>query len=315
MSREDLIALDAMDTPDGVLELVTYRDRDATWVGIAKKDKGLVGAIGLHTGSRDSVVETTASIDRGWGVAFGAVAPGIVRAEVRNDDDEAFAARIVALPEGFDPDYRAVWGLADRCRERCDLIAFDAEGRPYDQIDPRVLGPLPSDADRIEAIRAHADISMRYYATAYLRESEENRRLLENYMGTTANVLALLEGAALDDRSMLARREKIIQRYIEQAKTDPLEPGVCSFCGRRPVAAWFEGPDFRTFVRSSAEVKATEAWLACETCLTLVGADDRDELARRGAERHRPNPNESAIQIERSLQDEDFWSRRRTNPR
>jgi hypothetical protein len=298
-----------METPDGVLELVTYRDQDATWVGIAKKDKGLTGAIGLHTGSRDSAVETSASIERGWGVAFGAVAPGIVRAEVRNDDDEAFVARILALPEGFDPDYRAVWGLAERCRERCDLIAFDAEGRPYDQSDPRMLAPPPSDADRIEAIREHADVSMRYYATAYLRESEESRRLLVTYMGTTANFLALLEGA-LDDRAMLARRERIVQRYIEQAKTDPFEPGVCSFCGRRPVAAWFEGPDFRTFVRSSTEVKATEAWLACETCLTLVEAGDRDELARRGAGRHRPNPNDSAIQIERSAQDEDLWSHR-----
>jgi hypothetical protein len=156
---------------------------------------------------------------------------------------------------------------------------------------------------------------MRYYATAYLRESDANRRLIENSMGTTANFLALLEGAALDDRSMVARREKIVQRYIEQAKTDPWEPGVCSFCGRRPVAAWFEGPDFRTFVRSSTEVKAKEAWLACETCRTLVDVDDRDELARRGAERHRPDPNESAIQMERGLQDENFWSRRRTNPR
>ena len=284
-------------------------------MGIAKKDKALVGAIGLHTGSRDSVVEASASIDRGWGVAFGAVAPGIVRAEVRNDHDEAFAARIVALPDGFDPDYRAVWGSAERCRERCDLIAFDAEGRTYDQSDPRVLGPPPSDADRMEAIRAHADSSMRYYATAYLRESEENRPLLESDMSSTANFLALLEGAALDARSMLARREKIIQQFVQQAKTDPFEPGVCSFCGRRPVAAWFEGPVFRTFVRTSAEVTATEAWLACETCLTLVEGDDRDELARRGAKRHRPNPNESAIQMERSRQDEDFWSRRRTNSR
>ena len=244
MSREHLIVLEAMASPDGVLELVTYRERDATWVGIAKKDKGLIGAIGLHTGSRDSVVEASASIDRGWGVAFGAVAPGIVRAEVRNDHDEAFAARIVALPDGFDPDYRAVWGSAERCRERCDLIAFDAEGRTYDQSDPRVLGPPPSDADRMEAIRAHADSSMRYYATAYLRESEENRPLLESDMSSTANFLALLEGAALDARSMLARREKIIQQFVQQAKTDPFEPGVCSFCGRRPVAVWFQGPDF-----------------------------------------------------------------------
>ncbi len=35
---------------------------------------------------------------------------------------------------------------------------------------------------------------MRYSATAYLRGSEENRRLIDSYMGMTANYLALLDG-------------------------------------------------------------------------------------------------------------------------
>jgi len=104
---------------------------------------------------------------------------------------------------------------------------------------------------------------MRYYATAYLRETEENRRLIGVYMDITANFLALLDRDGLDDRSMLTGRELIVQKYLEQAKSDPWEPGDCSFCGERPVAAWFEGPTFRTFVRRSTEVRAEEAWLAC----------------------------------------------------
>lgn len=63
-----------------------------------------------------------------------------------------------------------------------------------------------------------------------------------------ANVLALLERDGLDGRSILSGREEIIQAYVEQAKADPYEPGNCSFRGERPVAAWFEGPSFKTFV-------------------------------------------------------------------
>jgi hypothetical protein len=39
---------------------------------------------------------------------------------------------------------------------------------------------------------------------------------------------------------MLGGRKTIVQRYLEQAKSDPFEPGNCSFCGERPVVAWFE---------------------------------------------------------------------------
>jgi hypothetical protein len=165
----------------------------------------------------------------------------------------------------------------------------------------------PSDEDRLKAIRAHADVSMRYYATAFLRETEENRDLMRAYMGITANILALLDRDALDDRSMMTGREEIIQQYIEQARSDPYEPGNCSFCGERPVAAWFEGPSFRTFVRSSAEVRAEEAWLACETCLALVETDDREGLARRGARRKGWSSSEGAETIAREMQNELFW--------
>jgi hypothetical protein len=104
-----------------------------------------------------------------------------------------------------------------------------------------MAGVPPSDNDRLEAIRVYADRAMRYCATAFLRETDENRELMQAYMGITASILALLDHDALDDRSMMSGREEIIQQYVDQARSEPCEPGNCSFCGERPVAAWFEG--------------------------------------------------------------------------
>jgi len=129
-------------------------------------------------------------------------------------------------------------------------------------------------------------------------------------MGITANILALLDRSSLDDRSTMSGREEIIQQYIEQASSGPYEPGNCSFCGERPVVAWFEGPSFRTFVRSSAEVRAEEAWLACATCLALVKTNDREGLAVRGTRRPRGRASEGAEAIEGEMQDKHFWRHR-----
>jgi hypothetical protein len=194
-------------------------------------------------------------------------------------------------------------------------IPLDATGpaltQPTAQSDADLVPSVPpSDIDRLKAIRAHADVSMRYYATAFLRETEENRELMQAYMAITANILALLDGDTLDDRSMMTWREEIIQQYIEQARSDPYEPGNCSFCGERPVAAWFEGPSFRTFVRSSAEVTAEEAWLACATCLALVETDDREGLARRGAKRRGSIAGARGEAMAREMQNKLFWRRR-----
>lgn len=122
------------------------------------------------------------------------------------------------------------------------------------------------------------------------------------------------EVAQCVDRQM----PEIIQQYVEQARSDPYEAGNCSFCGERPVAAWFEGPSSRTFVRSSAEVRAEEAWLACAICLGLVEANDREGLVERGAERLRRrdrdegrqrSPSEEAWmqQMTRDQQEKLFW--------
>ena len=179
----------------------------------------------------------------------------------------------------------------------------------------------PSDNDRLKAIRAHADQAMRYYATAFLRETDENRDLMQAYTAITASILALIDRDALDDHSMMTGREEIIQQYVEQARSEPYEPGNCSFCGERPVAAWFEGPSFRMFVRSSAEVRAEEAWLACTKCLGLVEANDREGLVERGVERlrrrdrdegRRRSPREEAWmqQMTRDQQEKLFWEPR-----
>jgi hypothetical protein len=79
--------------------------------------------------------------------------------------------------------------------------------------------------------------------------------------------------------------------------------------------AWFEGPSFTTFVRRSTDIRAEEAWLACAACLPLVEADDRDALARRGAERlrkRRPTDVDLHVaeKIERDQQQKLFWQPR-----
>lgn len=86
---------------------------------------------------------------------------------------------------------------------------------------------------------------------------------------------------------------------------------MCSFCGERPVVAWFEGPDFKTSVASPDGVRSDEAWLACSACFQLVEAEDRDGLARRGAKRLQGRVDaERAVTSARQHQDEQFWGPR-----
>jgi hypothetical protein len=102
----------------------------------------------------------------------------------------------------------------------------------------------------------------------------------------------------------------LAERYDAAPDWQEWEPGNCSFCGERPVAAWFEGPSFQSFLRSSADVRADEAWLACSACLALVEADDRDGLVRRGATREGRSWSERAETMAREIQNEGFWSKR-----
>jgi hypothetical protein len=65
-----------------------------------------------------------------------------------------------------------------------------------------------------------------------------------------------------------------------------------------------------TFVRSSKEVRAEEAWLACATCRVLVESDDRESLVVRGVKRSRGKASEGVESLTREMQNEEFWQRR-----
>lgn len=123
--------------------------------------------------------------------------------------------------------------------------------------------------------------------------------------------MALVEGEALDARSVMERRSTIAARYLEAAERDPWKP-PCSFCGESPTVAWFEGPRFKDAVDAAAKIQGEEAWTACARCFQLVQADDREELARRGARRFedRAGP-EQALAMARGLHDT-FWTARST---
>ena len=168
-------------------------------------------------------------------------------------------------------------------------------------------GP-PSDGDRLDAIRRHADHELRYYATALLQENEDQVRTC---LTSAANYMALVEGEALDARSMMERRSTIAERYLEAAERDPWTP-PCSFCGESPTVAWFEGPRFEISVDAASEVHADEAWTACAPCFDLVRTDDREELARRGTRRFEDGAGpEQALAMARGLHDT-FWTARST---
>jgi hypothetical protein len=259
-------------------------------------------------------MEASASIHRTWGVAFGAVSPEVERVEVRNEQGKAFEGRIVPLPASFDEEFRAAWGVATSCRQDCTLTGYDNKGRMIDGVMIRPRRRDLTAEERLELIRAECDSSLKYHTWALKRmpaisEQAEHVREVENSRRAVAMWLAYVEGAD-DVRSALSAVDAIIQRYEAAPDWQEWEPGNCSFCGERPVVAWFEGPSFRTFVRSSAEVRAEEAWLACATCLALVETDDRDGLARRDATREGRSWSERAETIARDMQNEHFWRKR-----
>jgi hypothetical protein len=224
VTRQDRYVLDEMESPEGRVALVATANQGAVWVGVDRVDGGPLGAIELRSASIETQVIVTARIHPTWALAWGAVAPGIVRAEVRNEEGETFPARIVPLPAEIEREYRAAWGIADRCRDDCELIGYDEDGMVFDQMDPRPFGPAPTDLQRLEQIRRHVHDQLRYYATAYLNETEENRERIRSYLPIAANVMAIFEVKSLDPRSMLARRQTIIDRYLEDARRDPWRP-------------------------------------------------------------------------------------------
>ena len=88
------------------------------------------------------------------------------------------------------------------------------------------------------AVRRYAEDSLRYYATALLTE-REYRKLLEQQMETCAYFLAILEANATEPRTVMARRQRLVERCLEEVKTRPwtrreakLSPAVPHASGR-----------------------------------------------------------------------------------
>jgi hypothetical protein len=230
MGQSQRHVLAELPSPIGVLHLVAYRQDGLTWVGIARGDAitlpegGLIEAVGLRTGSQEMRINASVSSTEGFSYASGAVSPEIVKAEIRDPDGRVFPATIVDIPDEIEEEYRAVWAILEEVHDEGRVIGYDERGHFYDETDPRVFGPPPTTDERLEAIRQHAHGSIRYLATAISREPEEYRRWLEAQLAMAATFMALLEADATDTRTMLARREKILERYMDDAKSDPWLP-------------------------------------------------------------------------------------------
>jgi hypothetical protein len=222
---ENRYVLDRIETPDGAIELVAYREGDDFWVGLARAEGERLGATAPRSGSVASRVTGAVKWFGSWGLGWGVVGPRIVRAEWRNDSGESFPAKIVPLPADLDPEYRAVWGMIGALpMESCDLVGHDDRGLTYDESDPLTSGPLPGDMERFEAIRSQTHDALRYYASAYLKQSGDNRRWIEAALNQAANVMCFFEADSLDGRTVLARRPKIVERYLDDARTNPWSP-------------------------------------------------------------------------------------------
>jgi len=87
---------------------------------------------------------------------------------------------------------------------------------------------------------------------------------------------------------------------------------VCTFCGERPVLAWFNGPLRTIWLEPPASVPAVtqDDFLACGSCIELIEGGDRDGLCRRGVHRMRDVGAEQFPYLARMvswLEQEEFW--------
>ncbi len=135
----DPYVLDELKVDGARLQLLAYEREGVVWIGLSSPGGG--GAVGLHTGSRARDVETTASIGPDWSVAWGGISPRVARAEIRNDDGESFPVRILALPAELHSKDRAVWGLAERCEDVCDIMGYDDRGELLGPRDDFPIAP------------------------------------------------------------------------------------------------------------------------------------------------------------------------------
>jgi hypothetical protein len=222
----DQAILDEMPTPDGLSQLVVYQAKGSVWIGVSSPSGGLRGAIALHTGSRKRYLETTASIEGSWGLAWGGVSPKVVRVEVRNELGDRFPARILTLPPALGEEFRAAWGVAPRCKSECLLIGYDERGTLLNDVILRSPDrDNITEARRLERVHEVADQALRYLATVYESSSDrEERRLLMMSMRINAHYIALVEREDIDDLGMMSWRDSIVARYIADVEANPWRP-------------------------------------------------------------------------------------------
>jgi hypothetical protein len=88
----------------------------------------------------------------------------------------------------------------------------------------------PEPEERLERIREVLHNGLRYYGTAFLNTPADERHviaerdLLRSHMSHYATVMALVDGDALDDRSMMATRHEVVARYLRAVREDPWTP-------------------------------------------------------------------------------------------
>ncbi len=155
MDRDDegRFVLDEMESPDGTLRLLAFRQDGGYLIGVAKGSGPILADIPAHGTSIE--YEPYAWRDRGWAVAFGGVPPGAVRAEVRNDDGEVFPARILPIPAELETEDRAAWGLIDRWEDECPLVCFDEAGEHLTTIGEFAVRPRTSIGEGDDPIGGH----------------------------------------------------------------------------------------------------------------------------------------------------------------
>ncbi len=153
LGPSDPYVLDELKVDGARLQLLAYEREGVVWIGLSSPGGG--GAVGLHTGSRARDVETTASIGPDWSVAWGGISPRVARAEIRNDDGEVFPVRILALPAELSRGDRAVWGLAERCDQVCDVIGYDDRGELLGPGDDFPVAPRTDVAEGDDPIGGH----------------------------------------------------------------------------------------------------------------------------------------------------------------
>src|SRR6266540_1666133 len=115
--------------------------------------------------------------------------------------------------------------------------------------DAHLMAGLPSDDDRLNAIRAHADRAMRYYAAAFLQETEENRDLMRRTWASprTSSLYSIAVRSTIEARCPAERRSS----SSTSSKQVPVRTSLGTAASAANVPSWL-GSRVRGSGRSSA---------------------------------------------------------------